>query len=422
MAKIRIQRRPLIEWLTCLLFIYPFILSFFLQFLKLPSLMKYVMDIAWFAILALTLGKGRFCIKKEILPFLMQIGIFFLYTLIVYLLNYQSAVYYLWGFRNNFRYYVAFLAFAMYLKADDARSMLKLTDTLFWINAAVTFYQFFVLGCKQDYLGGLFGVERGCNGASTVFFTLVISRSLLAYMNGQERAWSTFLKSGIALTIAAMAEIKMFFLIYAMILTLSAVFTRFSIRKFWIIFLSVLLLMMGSSLLARIFSSIGQMSYDYIMKLITSTNYATGSDLGRFTAIPVISRTILTDWPKRLFGMGLGNCETSSFAICNTPFFRTHEDLHYTWFSSAFLFLETGFIGLGLYLSFFLAVMISAVKLIKSGNSDLTCCQISIIMSIVCMILTFYNSSLRIEVGYVAYFALALPFVCRNEKHVRTLR
>ena len=33
------------------------------------------------------------------------------------------------------------------------------------------------------------------------------------------------------------------------------------------------------------------------------------------------------------------------------------------------------------------------------------------IMSIVCFILTFYNSSLRMETGYIAFFVLALPFV-----------
>ena len=33
------------------------------------------------------------------------------------------------------------------------------------------------------------------------------------------------------------------------------------------------------------------------------------------------------------------------------------------------------------------------------------------IMSVTCIVLTFYNSALRAEGGYMAYFALALPFV-----------
>lgn len=414
MAKIVTKKRPLAEWFSIFMFLYPFMLSTILQLLRLPSMMKYLMDAAWCMVLLLTLSKEKIRLSRKLMPFTCVIGIFLLYTVVVYLFNYQSGIYYLWGFRNNFRYYVAFLAFSMYLQENDAKKLVELTDKLFWLNAVVSLFQFFVMGYRQDYLGGLFGVERGCNGASLLFFILVISKSLLSYMNGQERIMSCFLKSGTAMIIAAMAEIKFFFLIYVIILLLASLLTRFSFRKFWMIFISIFLLSMGSTLLVSIFGAKVRLSFEFLLELITAKSYASRTDLGRFTVISVLSNRILTTWPMRLFGLGLGNCETSSFAICNTPFFQQYQSLHYTWFTSACLYLETGYLGMAIYLSFFMVSFIQAFRTVKAGTANQLFCQLAMIMAILCMILTFYNSSLRIEAGYIAYFVLALPYVRKN--------
>ena len=84
--------------------------------------------------------------------------------------------------------------------------------------------------------------------------------------------------------------------------------------------------------------------------------------------------------------------------------------MNYNWFSSAFLFLETGYIGLIAYLSFFVICFICAVRQLKKGANELFC-RISMIISIICIIMVFYNSSLRTETAYMVFFALALPFV-----------
>ena len=109
--------------------------------------------------------------------------------------------------------------------------------------------------------------------------------------------------------------------------------------------------------------------------------------------------------------MGIGNCDTSAFAICNTPFYRAHEYLHYNWFSSAFLLLETGYVGLILNLFFYILVGIMAIKKMKLNHGNKMFCRMAVIFSVMCLILTFYNSTLRKEVGYIAYFALSLPFI-----------
>ena len=177
-----IKKRTFPEWLTCYIFLMPFLLSFLLDFLGLPSIIKYTIDLAWIGTFAFLFLKKRVSLERKITPFTIFIALFFIYLLIVYLFCFQSPFYFLWGVRNNFRFYIAFLAFALLFDEEDVDSCLKLVDILFWINAIISLIQFFALEYSQDHLGGIFGVEKGCNGYSIIFFALVLSKSILKYM------------------------------------------------------------------------------------------------------------------------------------------------------------------------------------------------------------------------------------------------
>ncbi len=410
-GKINIKKRPLPEWLTLFVFFMPFFLSFFLDFLRLPALVKYTIDLAWVLSTTLFFLRRKITLDKQLVPFLVFIGVFLLYTVFFYVLNFQSPFYYLWGFRNNFRFYFAFILFSVFLYKEDLKLCFKFIDIIFYVNAVVAFFQFFVLGYKWDFLGGIFGSDTGCNAYSMVFFTIIVAKSILQYMNKEEKLWLCFIKCGISLVLAAMSELKFFFIVFMVILIMSTLLTTFSWRKFLVILATSLLIIFAGFLLTEIFGEDSRISLDSILEFVTKENYASAEDLGRFTAIPTLSRTIMTDPIDQLFGMGLGNCDTSSFAICNTPFFQTYSHLNYTWFSSAFLFLEVGYVGLAVYLFFFVMCFVFAWNTMRKDSNSKLYCQLSMIMSAVCVLLTFYNSSLRFEVAYLVYFVLALPLI-----------
>lgn len=409
--RLLVQKRSLPECLTYVIFIMPFLLSFLQDFIGLPSFVKYIIDVCWFGVLISLLFVRRVYLKRETAPIVSVVLVFFLLSLIVYLFNYQSPFYFLWGVRNNFRFYVAFIAFTVYFNEDDANACLKFMDVLFWFNAVVALFQFFVLGYEQDYLGGVFGVGRGCNGYLLVFFTIVVTKSVLSFFSRKENAIVCFLKCATAMLIATMAELKFFFVMFVIILIVASAITKFSWRKVVIYIISGLFVMFASVLLVEFFGENRSLSFDNILSLISASNYSSSRDLGRFSALPTISRFYLTEPIEKIFGLGLGNCDTSAFAICNTPFYLSHSYLNYTWLSSAFLFLETGYVGLIIYLLFFVVCFLFAYRKKKSGSGNEMLCQIGMIMSVVCVFLTFYNSSLRMEIGYMAYFALALPFI-----------
>ena len=409
-----IKKRTLPEWLAYYIFLMPFFLSFLLDFLGLPGFVKYTIDIAWVLSVLLVLLRKKVTFNRNLIPFVVLPCAFCVYTIIAYLFNFQSVLYFLWGFRNNFRFYFAFIIFCLFFTKDDIKNCLKFLDILFWINAVVTLFQFFALGYEQDYLGGIFGVDRGCNAYTIVFFSIIISKSILLFMSRKEGFVLCFSKIAVSLVISAMAELKFFFIVFVVILLMASLLTSFAWRKFLLLFFAAFFIMFASAILTATFGDGSAITFSKLFEIATSENYSSNNDLGRLTAIPTLSRTILSALSDRLFGLGLGNCDYSTFDVFNTPFYQVYGDLHYVWFSAVFLFLETGFLGLALYIAFFVLCFIFAFNK-KKNNSNPLYCQMSMIMAVLCVFIIFYNASLRTEVGYMVYFIFALPLISTKD-------
>lgn len=416
---LQIKKRSLCQFLSLYILVLPILLNFLQDVLYFPSYIRYTADVACLVVLCCLMITREQKIYKHSLPFVLYIIIFFLYAFVVYLFRYQSPIYFLWGLRNNFRYYVAFVAFISFLDKDDVRFCMSLLDVAFVVHSLVSFWQFFVLGYKWDYLGGIFGVKLGCNGYSLVLLVIICVKSLIRFMNNEEKLRICLIKCSVSLLIAIMAELKVFFLLLPIIVIGAAAITKFSLRKIYILICVLLVMVAAGGLFTVVWGNDSALSLDRIMQLITADSYSSAGDLGRYTALPVISESFLVDTPSKLFGLGLGNCDTSSFDICNTPFFKTYSHLNYLWLSSASLLLEMGYLGLVFVIAFFVLVIIMAQRRRMRHDMDSSYCQIAILMSVMCIVLIFYNSSLRTDIGYVPYFILAIPFIADNgEKNV----
>ena len=414
--KIQIRKRTLLHWMALYLFLMPFLLNAIQAVSGSLSVVKYTLDVVWIGLTFISLARSKVFIRRRLLPMLWIVLLFLLYTFVIYGFRFQSVFYYLWGLRNNFRFYAAFFIFADFLDEWDIERCFKIIEILFWVNIIVSLFQFLVLGYRWDYLGGIFGTEVGGVSSTLLFFCIVLSMSILQMMTSQRKTLSCIAQLMAATVIAALAEIKAFFLILAVILLVSAILTKFSWKKCLLILIMVICLSLGSSIMVSIFGAGSKLSLENILNLIFADSYASKNDLSRMSSISTLSSTILKDPLSRWIGLGLGNCDSSAFAICNTPFYQNHSRLHYNWFSIAFLFLETGYWGLVLYASFLITCMISAAVQIRRKSGNILNCQLTIIMAVVCLILFVYNSSLRMDIGYIAYFVLAAPFVRKGQK------
>lgn len=421
-GKLHIKKRSIQEWMVLVLFLTPFITSFLTEFIGLPSFLRYIVDVILVCFGVMLITKRYFIVNHKLKPFLVIIFGFLAYVTLVYLFNYQSVFYFLWGIRNTFRFYLAFVVFALFLSEEEAQNIFKILDILFWIDFALVILQFTFLDVAQDQLGGIFGISLNTNGYTLIFLSIVISRTLLLTFDGKSSVVLCIAKCFASLLIAAMAEIKMFILMFIILMVLTMGMTRFTKRKFLILIFASLAVWLSYIVLTDIFSEFsGFLSFERLFDSATRENYSNNRDLNRLSAVYMLAKNYITDIPQQLFGMGIGNCDTSDLAIFNSTYYQNHSYLHYTWFASAMSFLETGIIGMLIYLSFFATCFINSLKQIIQHKGNILFCKMAMILSIVSVILFVYNQSIRIESGYMVYFVLALPFLANQNVDIESM-
>lgn len=413
--RFRTKKPKQTDILIGILFWIPFLFEGLTGILGFPRAVLYLSDVSWCLLLVYMLLSGR----RGDLVLGIWIWLFLIYTLLTYLPQWQSPLYYLWGLRNNFRFYAAFFAFAAFLKPADVEGYWKLFDKLFWVDVLVSLYQFFALAIEGDQLGGLFSTETGGNGYTNIFFLIIVTKSVVFYLEKQENLGTCLAKCGAALVVAAMAELKFFYVEFVIVMVLAVLFTSFSWRKLAVILGGAVGVMLCAILLTSLFPGFaGWFSLEWFLEAASSDHgYTSSGDLNRLNAIPQINELWLKNGWQRLFGLGLGNCDTSTFALVNTPFYESYSRMHYTWISYAMMYLETGWLGLIFYWGFFVISYFRIRRIERqSGVTGRSFCRIARIIAVLCVGISLYNSSLRTEAGYMAYFVLAAPFALNNQR------
>ncbi len=414
--EIRFRKKTKSEWTVLFIFIMPFLLPLLTDIFRLPDFVKYSIDISWIGLLIGMLNKKTHIMFPTVRKLLIICSVFFASTLIGFLLNFQSVFYYLWGIRNNLRFFVYFFACIFFIRAESAEYYLKFLDKVFWINTPIMMYQFFVLGYQQDYLGGIFGTAKGCNGYTNILFIIVTARAILYCLNNKESLSKCLLKCAVAILLAAIAELKAFYIEFIIIVVLAMCFTKASYKKFWITVASICSVIVGIRIIEVIFPVFKDwFSLEKIYQSLTSDKgYTSTNDINRLTVYAIALERFLTSVHQKLFGLGLGNCDYASFDFLITPFYRRFGGLNYVWFSSAMMILETGLIGSGLYIFFFVRLFLTCWKNRNDISKNKLHNQLSMICAVMCGCLFIINSSLRSESGFMMFFVLSLPFIAQN--------
>ncbi len=417
---LRIKKRANSEWITLFVLAMPFLFGLLIDLIGLPTLVKYVIDIAWIVLLGALILNRFMTANRESKKILGFIAIFFCITLVGFIINLKSPLYYLWGFRNNFRFFIFLLSCISFLDFENLDGYLKIFDKLFYLNFAVSLIQYFGFGIKRDRLGGIFGNAEGSNGFTIIFFSIIIAKSILSYLNNKEKFYLLFIKCLMAIIVSALAELKFFYFLFIVIVAIAVLVTEFTFKKLSLIILSVVGVILGITILMQIFPTWANwFTIDRIVETALSTEGYTGAgDMNRLTSVPMSWNMFLTSWPKRLLGLGLGNCDTSAFSFLTTPFSKSNGYLHYNWFSTSFMLLETGLIGLLTYFSFFVLIYSWAGKRLKNGKGEALHCQLAKVIAVVALILVVYNQSMRTEAAYMMFFVFSLPFINKKTEQL----
>ena len=269
--KLRIKKRTQTEILLWILMWFPFCYGFLVEFVGFPWGTRYILDIVWVLLLVMMLHHNRIARTSETAQLFLWVSSFLVICTLVYFVQYQSGLYYLWGFRNIFRFYAAFFAYVAFLKADDIDTYFDVIEKLFWFNFVISLIQYYGLKIKGDYLGGIFGVTQGVNGTTNIFLLIVVIKSLVFFVEKKERAISCVLKCIAALLLSAMTELKFFYVEFIAVITMTILVKKITWRTLWIVLGAVAALSLFTSLMAIFFpQSASRLSFEWFHQEATS--------------------------------------------------------------------------------------------------------------------------------------------------------
>ncbi len=213
-----------------------FIINSFVMLLKdlIPSMeaLSYITDVLniVFIFMAINKVKKRHISKRIVVPFVMVIALLS-YDILEFIIYHKSLLLFLWGIRQNYRFIAFFLSAIILCEKDDADEFFNLLINILSINFVVAAIEA-ALGLRQDRLSGTFGINAGSNGSTNLLIVICLVSLIIdyVYLNISARR-TAFFVAGIIIW-AALAELKYFFILAAIIIALTALLSKKVIKEF----------------------------------------------------------------------------------------------------------------------------------------------------------------------------------------------
>lgn len=394
--------------------VYSIIIKFFISEFGFPYALNYVTDVITILLFLCVIKTYKKYAKYARFEYgVLILLIYFGYCILSSLFNSVSLFLFIWAFRNTFRFFAFFVGCFVCLDQEDEDKIWGYLLILQLVNIVLTFYQFAVKGYQNDFLGGIFGYGQGVNGGTNLFFCILLIIAINRYINKNSTIYELVFVIISTLLLAVLSEIKLFYIEFVIIVLVSLIVSRPSKSTVCIGICILVIFYFGAGFLENYYPDFYYMiispdkMYEYSV-----TAYGNNQIIGRMTGIDQINQEFFSDKvPLKLFGLGFGNCESSSsIAVFNSEFSKLYGNWNYKFFSYSMIYLETGYIGLILYLLFFLSCAYHVIrnnKIVRNKeNIAIVICTVAI-----SMIATWYNYSMKIEYSYFVYAVLAFGII-----------
>lgn len=398
--------------------IYSLFIKFLISDIGVPNIANYVTDLI--NILLLFFAVRKYIMDKPKLN-IRNIAIVVILMLIVsvfsFILNFSKITLYVWALRNLYRFFAFMFSCIVLLKKEDLKTIFKIFEIVFWLNVILCTYQKFILNLFQDFIAGFFGTISGGNAAMNMLMIIVFSEKAIKFVNKDCSLHNFIFYMTATAYIAAISELKVYYIEMLIIILISVLISRKNIRTFIISIVSVLILILTINILYTLYPGFRNFfNMEEILDYSSNGGYSNENDLNRFTAIQTL-RDKYMEKNQMFLGIGTGNAEVSQFSAFCSNFYNQYYYLNYNWFSYAFIFLENGYIGLALYMLFFIVNIILMFKFMKKSEQK-EYYILGIILNIISLLLMVYNSSLRGDTAYIWFCALAFPYIY-NKKEIK---
>lgn len=383
----------------------------------LPGIISYVPDLLNLILVVFLL----YCYGNEALKVKESTDIWILllaaWCCVTALINVVPPLLFLWEGRNLFRFILFYYVYINLFDDEDREWICGAMVHVQLLNVALSLYQYFGLGLSQDELGGVFGCSTGVNSNSNIYFCMVTALVITRYLQRRETLFTVLWICGSSLMIAAMAEIKFFFIEFVAIAGIALLLAGPSKRSVSLAAITIICIVGGLTILKGMFP----IQYDYLTGIENLLNYANmhdgGYGISRISMIEDVNDFFFQgNLFQNLFGLGLGACTMSSkYTFLTSPFYDSYGYLNYNWFSHAMLYLQTGIIGLLLYIGVIVSFGVRSLKSIRSGVNFTGYEYFCVVFSVIMVGNLMYNHWIRADVGYLAYMGFGLAFIKGTE-------
>lgn len=409
--------------------IYSIVVQFLTSVVNLPTAFFYLNDLLLIVIVASCVihiyYKRIIMIPK---PLLVAFGVLLLLAMISFAINQYSPLQMVWGARNNFRVIMFFFACCMCLRKKDIYDIFGLFFKLLPLNAILCTLQYFmainsgdqrVLQFIGDHVGGMFGNSTGCNRILNVYIMIVFMVAL-AYLLKQQITKGKFLQVLLlCVYMSVLAELKIVILEMAVVTVVMVLLIMKRMSKWLYLVIAALLIYTVFNIWAIFNPTIRSLlgSLENLISYTSASSYGQNS-LNRMTVIPYMHDLLFEGDPLRvLFGIGLGNADSSGFSFLVSDIHRSYGELKYSYFMHGMLYVELGAVGLVAYILFFVVHYFTALRRTVYRGIDNALVYSGIVFNLIAVITIFYNTTLRSEVScFLVFFFLAIPIIWMNRK------
>lgn len=371
-----------------------------------PSLLNYMTDVlsvsaVLFALLRIR--KEGIRINLGAIPALL-LGLFLVGSASA-LLNGVAPILYVWSLRTFFRVFAILFAGAVLLKKSDIDTVCNIMFGVLAVNVILCSYQYFFEHLHGDYVSGLFGR----NAALNVHLVIVSILALFRTRNGQKKFFPVVCILIACCYLAAIAELKFYFVELVVVLILSLLVQKPSFKNLAVAAIVLALMAYFITLLGEMYPLFADFFSPESMLEYAETNYGGGETVSRLNAVGIIDSSFMPNFLTEAIGLGFGSGQNTQFF--SSPLYSKYGEIYnWSWFSHASIFLETGYVGLLLYTFVYVALCVVFWKNKRETPGKEWLMRCGVIFCIMCLILLFYNSTLIGEPAcYLVGVFLALP-------------
>lgn len=415
-----ISKKNLYKWIYALIFL-PLAVRFFTDNFGMSYTIMPMFDILAFVILFLSYYLTRQISKKaHILEF--WLFLFIVAGVSSIIANRGTTLVDLfYSGRPYFRVIIAMLATAIVFNLKDVERLYYYIEKLLYLNAIVMTYQFVFQGLRQDIIGGTFGNNQGVNSIQNILCIFLFAVTVEFYLKKIISKRKLLINSVIVLYIAILAEINLVIFEVAVVgvilfLLNLKITKKMSVRMVFLISIGIIGMLGGVYLFIKLNPErVFLLSLKNILEYLGFNSGNTG--VYRISRVKVFSQLgnsfFKNDMKRWIFGYGLGNCSPHS------KFYNLYQNLQYTYFSSANVFLETGLFGAFANLGVIVTGIVLSLKgrRFVTDNKDKAWLDIAFTINVIMALMFFYNTTLKdIYTAFFAGVVLAIPYVVLKNK------